>query len=460
MKKLAALVLALALIPIAAIAAPKVTGSSCNKLGNTRIVGDYSYKCQKASKAQRKSGKKLVWGKAELLANSKPDSTTPAPASDTPKTVISPVSELAPASQCRISQAAENNEAVRAGFPRHPDMVRSSSKIVVQLIYVDFPDLTDAAPPQNDITFWTDDIGKFFDAMSSDTVSFEWRYENRYFRLPNPVTSYRLTRAAGGDGVKFVQAAIDASDSVIDFRGVDFVVAVMPPNVSRAQADVSPAFILSKQQPFRTKEGSVHLGTMAAADTRFAEGYLLLVHEFGHLLGLADYYWYGWKPGMKYEDQFKFMGQFDNMNFAPGNAREWSGWSRWLIDFLPDNQVRCVTGSKTTTHQLTTVATKTTNPQLVVIPTSATTGIGIESRRNIRFDSKAPAVSNGLLVYQIDTSKRNGYGPVELVKKDSVKDALFADAPLKPGESVTIAGYTITNLEAGTLWDVAEVKKN
>lgn len=460
MKKLAAILLVLTLIPVAAIAAPKVTGSSCNRLGDTRVVGGYSYKCKTASKAQRKAGKRLVWGKGVLIASSKPDSTTPGAASETPKTLISPASELAPASQCRISQAATNNEAVRAGFPRHPDMVRSSSKIVVQLIYVDFPDLTDAAPPRDDITFWTDGIGKFFDAMSSDTVSFEWRYENRYFRLPNPVTSYRLTRAAGGDGVQFVQAAIDASDSVIDFRGVDFVVAVMPPNVSRAQADVSPAFILSKQRPFKTNEGSVHLGTMAAADTRFPEGYLLLVHEFGHLLGLADYYWYGWQSGMKYEDQFKFMGQFDNMNFAPGNAREWSGWSRWLIDFLPDNQVRCVTGNKSTTHQLTTVATKTTNPQLLVIPTSATTGIGIESRRNLRFDSKATAVSNGLLVYQIDTSKRNGYGPVELVKKSSVKDALFADAPLKPGESVTVAGYTITNLEAGTLWDVAEVKKN
>ncbi len=460
MKKLAVIVLTLALIPIAASAAPKVTGSSCKKLGDTRVVGEYSYKCKKASSAQRKAGKKLVWGKGVLVNSSKPDNTTPAPASDEPKTLITPVTELAPVNQCRINQAANNDDRVRSGFPRHPDMVRASGKIVVQLIYVDFPDLTDAAPPKNDTSFWTEGVGKFFDAMSSDTVSFEWRYENKYFRLPNPITSYGLTRAAGGDGVKFVQAAINASDSVIDFRGVDFVVAVMPPNVSRSQADVSPALILSKQSPFRTNEGSVHLGTMASADTRFPEGYLLLVHEFGHLLGLADYYWYGWKPGMKYEDQFKFMGQFDNMNFAPGNAREWSGWSRWLIDFLPDNQVRCVTGNKTTTHQLTTVATKTTNPQLVVIPTSATTGIGIESRRNIRFDSKATAVSNGLLVYQIDTSKRNGFGPVELVKKSSVKDALFADAPLKPGEFVTVAGYTITNLEAGTLWDVAEVKKN
>ena len=466
MRKLLPLLLLLALLPISASAAsaPK-PGSACAKLNQTRIVNDVSYKCKKATKAQQKKSKsKFVWGKGVVTSSGpakpiNPGSTTPElPAN--PTKAISPVSDLLPVARCQISQDPAGGGQIRAGFPRHPDMVRSSSKIVVQLIYVDFPDLNDKAEPKADIPFWTDGIGKFFDAMSGDTVKFEWRYENRYFRLPNSVMSYGLTRAAGGDGTKFVQAAIDVSDSVIDFTGVDFVVAVMPPNVTRAQADVSPAFILSKRSPFRTNEGLVYLGTMAAGDTRFAEGYLLLVHEFGHLLGIQDYYWYGYQPSMKYEEQFKFMGQFDNMNFAPGDSREWTAWSRWLIDFLPSNQVRCVDGSKPTTHQLTTIATKTTEPQLLVIPTSNTTAIAIESRRNIRFDSKAKEISNGLLVYQIDTSKRSGYGPVEVVRKATVKDPFYADAPLKPGESVTIAGYTITNLEAGKLWDVAEVKKN
>jgi len=459
MRKLLPLLLLVALLPISASAAtaPK-PGSACSKLGQSRVVNDVTYNCKKATKAQlTKTKSKFVWSKGVKAA----DSTSAAPTEPvTPKTAISPAAALLPVERCQISQSPNNAGHIRSGFPRHPEMVRSSKTIVVQLIYVDFPDLTDTAEPKADIAFWTDGVGRFFDAMSSNTVKFDWRYENRYFRLPNSVMSYGLTRAAGGSGTKFVQAAIDASDSVTNFTGVDFVVAVMPPNTTRAQADVSPAFILSRQSPFRTGEGLVYLGTMAAADTRFPDGYLLLAHEFGHLLGLTDYYWYGWQPGMKYEEQFKFMGQFDNMNFAPGDSREWTAWSRWLIDFLPSSQVRCIDGSKPTTHQLTTIATNTTEPQLLVIPTSSTTAIAIESRRNIRFDSKAKEISNGLLVYQINTANRSGYGPMEIVKKAAVKDPLYADAPLKPGEWVTIAGFTITNLEAGKLWDVAEVKKN
>lgn len=466
MRKFLTALLVVVLLPISAAAAPSPkAGAACTKAGQTRIVNELSFKCKKATKAQQAKAKsKYVWSKG--VAQSGSTNTPPAPQPTTPQLpvnptkAISPASDLLPVERCKISHAPTNNQTIRTGFPQHPDMVRSSSKIVVQLIYVDFPDLTNAAEPRADISFWTDGIGKFFDAMSGENVSFEWRYENKYFRLPSPVASYGLTRAAGGSGTKFVQAAIDASDSSLDFRGVDFVVAVMPPNTTRAQADVSPAFILSKQRPFRTDEGLVYLGTMAAADARFPEGYLILVHEFGHLLGLVDYYWYGYGQGMPYEDQFKYMGQFDNMNFAPGDSREWSSWSRWLINFLPDNQVRCVDGSKPTTHQLTTIATKTTNPQLLVIPTSATTAIAVESRRNIRFDAKAREISNGLLVYQIDTAKLSGYGPIELVKKPTVKERFFADAPLKPGESVSVAGFTITNLEAGTLWDVVEVKKN
>lgn len=462
MRKLLAVLLIFALFPAQAAASPAPkAGAACNKLGQTKVVNQFRFKCKKATQAQLKNtNSRLVWGKGISQAKPKPTPTAPTTPElpPTPRTAISALSDLAPLAQCQISHLG--TEMIRAGFPAHPDLVRAKKDIVVQLIYVDFPDLIGSVSPSADVSFFTDGVGKFFDAMSGDTVKFDWRYQNKYYRLPSAITSYGITRAAGGDFRKFVQAAIDASDSEIDFKDVDFVVAVMPPNVSRTQADVSPALMRSKRDPFRTNEGLVHLATMAAADARFQEGYLILVHEFGHLLGLADYYWYGWRQGMKFEEQFKYMGQFDNMNYAPGSSREWTSWSRWLINFLPNDQVRCVDGSKTTTHLLTTVAEKTTNPQLLVIPTSATTAIAVESRRNIRFDSKAGEISNGLLVYQINTNNRNGYGPVEIIKKSISQDPLFADAPLKPGEFVTVAGYTITNLEASKLWDVAEVKKN
>lgn len=382
----------------------------------------------------------------------------PAAPADTDLALLSPV-EL-----CKIKQSSQSSGSLRTGFPRDSDLAINNGKIVVQLIYVDFSDLTDSSQPSADIDFWRVGVHKFFDAMSEKSVQFEWRYENKYFRMPNPITSYQITRESsaasqGRDFYRFVQDAVTVSDSSVDFTDVDFVVAVMPPSVSRSQADVSPALVMSKRQPFITKEGNVFRGTMAAADTRFNDGYLLIVHEFGHLLGLQDYYNYGWNPSMPLSDQFKFMGQFDNMNYAPGNSREWVAWNRWAVSFLSDSKVRCVGASAPTetTHLISAGSVEMTNSQLIVIPTSATSAIAIESRRNVRFDSLAKDISNGLLVYRIDTTNASGFGPISVVRKTSSVDAYFADAPLQKGESLTVDGVTITNLDSTEKWDLVKV---
>jgi M6 family metalloprotease-like protein len=302
-------------------------------------------------------------------------------------------------------------------------------------------------------------VNKFFDAMSDGAVKFEWRFENKYHRMPRALKDYSLTRTGGGNFNRFVQDAINAADPTVNFSEVDFVVAVMPPNVTRELADVSPALILSASSPFATSEGKVFRGTLAAADTRFNEGYLLIVHEFGHLLGLQDYYFYGWNQSMPLPEQFKFMGQFDNMNYAPGDSREWTAWNRWILSFLPDSKVRCLakTAPADSTHLLTAGSTGLTNSQMVVITTSETSAIVVESRRNLRYDARATAISNGLLVYRVNTQKTSGYGPIEVIRKPTTRDPYLADAPLRKGETLVVDGVTITNLDSGDLWDLAKV---
>jgi M6 family metalloprotease-like protein len=293
--------------------------------------------------------------------------------------------------------------------------------------------------------------------MSNGVVNFEWRTTESYSRMSKKLADYRVTRSAGGSTVPLVQEAITLVDRQVDFTGVDFVVAVLPPNTPRELSDVSPALMLSSSDPFKTNEGRVYRATLVGGDMRFPEGHLLLSHEIGHLLGLHDYYWYGWKPGMAYEDQFKFMGHFDNMNFAPGNSREWTAWSRWLIDFLPDSKVLCAKEGTEASAQLDAVSKVGTGAQLLVIRTSATEAIAIESRRNTRHDSKASTASNGLLVYKIDTKIFSGQGPIRIVRKPTSVDALFSDAPLKPGESMQVGSWIISNLESGADWDVVKI---
>lgn len=66
-----ALLLALALAPSPAVAAPRIAGSKCTKVGTTRVVSGVSYKCVK-------SGQKLIWQATSSKAKS-PTTTTAQP---------------------------------------------------------------------------------------------------------------------------------------------------------------------------------------------------------------------------------------------------------------------------------------------------------------------------------------------------------------------------------------------
>ena len=448
MKKLLAILLTLALIsiaPVAYSATPKI-GQACSQTGKRVVVAKVTLVCKTASKAQQKKIKsRLAWAKF----------VAPKPVLN-PKSPISGSAAFAPADSCRIQDGLDY--FTKTGFPQHEQMKRAGSKLVVQLIYIDFSDVIATGKPSDDKTFWTEGVSKFLADMSNGVVNFEWRTTETYSRMSKKLADYRVTRAAGGDTVPLVQEAITLADRQIDFTGVDFVVAVLPPNTPRALSDVSPALMLSSSNPFKTSEGKVYRATLVGGDMRFPEGHLLLTHEFGHLLGLNDYYWYGWKQGMVYEDQFKFMGNFDNMNFATGNSREWTAWSRWLIDFLPDSKVLCAKDGVEASAQLDAVSKIGTAPQLLVIRTSSTEAIAVESRRNTRHDSKASSASNGLLVYKIDSKIMNGQGPLRIVRKPGSVDALFSDAPLKVGESLVLGSWKISNIESGADWDVAKIE--
>lgn len=390
------------------------------------------------------------------------DSSAAGKPSPISNTLISPTSILADASECRIQHGGYVNATNLAGFPQHPDYkIPDDGKIVIQLIYVDAEDLRGLGRPSDDVSFWIEGSGGFITDVTDGSIDFEWRFEDEYFSLPKPLEDYNITREKQGDPRAFVQAAITASDSKIDFSDVDMVIAVPPPTVTNKQIDVSPAIPLTARTAFRTQEGSVYRGTLAGADTRWPSGYLLIAHEIGHLLGLQDYYSLDLLPDEDpFAGQFKFMGEFDNMNYAPGKAREWTAWSRWLVGTLEDDQIRCLVDGQETTHQITTISSDSKEPKAVVIPTGKFSAIVIESRKSMRHDFQLPESMQGLLVYEVDTRRDSGLGPLRIVKKNGIQDKFMLDAPLRVGESVTFDGFTIENVESGLFWDVARVTSN
>jgi M6 family metalloprotease-like protein len=383
-------------------------------------------------------------------------SLTPAQVSSANSLSETPPSGLSKIGLCK-TPVKESNASIRTGFPRHPDYIDRDRRLVVQLIYAKSPNTANPEPPAEDARYLIENAGKFLSDMSGGYTKFEWRFEDKYFEMAKPIESFKVTRAQGGNPWGLVQATISASDSAIDFSDVDMVISVFPPDVKSSEIDYSPALPGIKSMPFKTNEGNIYRATMVGSDARRENGHLLVAHEIGHLLGLTDLYSYEWKQGATFEDQFPFMGQFDHMNYAMGASKEWIGWNRWIIGFLSDKQVRCVTNQPRTVHQLEAISSPMQGTKIVVVRTSKFKSLVIESRRNTRYDAGASEASNGLLVYQVDTRVSSGRGPIRVVRKSSSTDPMFVDAPLRAGESLSVAGFTITNLGSGPNGDTVEM---
>ena len=474
------------------------TGAVCSKLGATAIVSGKKYTCIK-------SGKKLIWDKGVLVTKVKSTTmpkVTPSPSmspdpiatptitptrpeigtanyyvnwvdnksiSVKPNLVISLSSELAPINLCKIPDAGLNEEITNnpqrhfvTGFSPYPERASFSKSPVIQFVPVDFPNLQGQRSPAEDLKSVTDFLQKFWSSQSTVPLKLEFKIPQNYFRLTKNVEDYGMTNDFFAGGFKpdnafdYVREAIKVTDDFIDFSKVDIIAIVVPSEVKRSQIGsfVAEASESKYGQGFKTNEKTIY-NTLIMAGPAGSNAYELLnwAHELGHMFGFSDL-----RDATNVSQQDPSdLGIYDLMNSMI--APELLGWQRFISGLIVDNQVRCV-NSGVTTHLLRPVEMATTDTKLVVIPTGKYTAIGIESRRAIGFDSNLGTLSEGVLVYEIDTTIPYGKSALKLVIKDKSTDFPWRrDAALKLGESVIANGWQISVIESGDYGDVVNVQK-
>jgi hypothetical protein len=188
----------------------------------------------------------------------------------------------------------------------------------------------------------------------------------------------------------------------------------------------------------------------------FAQPWKVLAHEVGHNFGLADLYATENNQESIDNSSGKTIGPFDIMGSLSSKGNEMSFWSRWLLGWLKDSQVACVTdATQAITTSLSPVGENDGKMKGIVVPLSRHTALLIESRRSQGYDSRLLSDEIGLVVYKIDTRIATGAGPIRVISKNnmptsasqgSIHDMLrFLKAPLQLGESATVDGYTIIN---------------
>lgn len=403
-------------------------GAACPSKGQVKTLMGKKFTCVK-------SGKKLIWKiqnfdekNTELLK---------------PKTQLSDVVLFSNLDKCKIKDGDPQTTNMTAGFPIPNGRINLVSGSKVQIIGVDFPDKRAGAQGLRDHNeTLTNATESFWKAQSTVPVKFEWNWAKDWITMPNSINSYGLGgsffegKFNGNAYFSFVREIISIVDQTTDFSGVNFLFIVFPIGIKNSEIGT---FLVHTQGTYSTNEGNIYNLIVAGGDYANAPTY---IHEFGHALGLTDI-----RDTTDLGNQKSDGMYYDIMNNP--QFPELLVWHRYLLGFLNDNQMHCVTSEETSTHWLSPVARDTKDVKGVVIPLSETEAVIIESRRAIGFDKSLqyrPELQ-GAVVYTLDSKIPYRRTPVKVI------------ATLKNNDFVTTNGYKISLVESGTFGDVIKVEK-
>ena len=389
-------------------------------------------------------------------------------ATQKPSSVITKPSELADVSQCKIADAGPfgdipNNPQKHfvSGFPLYPERAVLSKSPTIQVIAIDFTDLQGSNSPADDFKETTAFVSDFYQKQSTNPIQVKWSIPKSYFRMPKPIADYDLSGDLFKGGFNpekafsYVREAISQVDASIDFSDASIIAVVVPPQVTRKQIGTFVAQAGEPSQAFRTNEKNI-FNVLIMGGPAGEKSYELLnwAHETGHMFGLTDVRDTSDPTNQDSSD----LGVYDLMNSMV--APELLAWQRFLLGVLNDDQVRCVASSSITTHLLVPVERITTDTKMVVVPISKYRAIIVESRRNLGYDTSLGTLSEGAIVYTLDTTIPYRKSPLKIVSPASATDLKWRrDSALKLNQSLTVWGYKITNIESGDFGDVVKVEK-
>ncbi len=176
------------------------------------------------------------------------------------------------------------------------------------------------------------------------------------------------------------------------------------------------------------------------------------------------------------------------------DAREMLGWSRWQLGWIPDHQITCVDSTDVDAEVFVKPISETPNPfaddprrrgslsaletSLIVIPTGITTAVVIESRKATGYDdervighipccdggsvtvtAQGLAEHEGLLIYEVDTSKPSGEQPITFWFADPDDPTILTQYPTLSFDRNEDGTLTSSELPDGTTLEISATRK-
>ena len=326
-------------------------------------------------------------GSAGTSAETAPD-PTPAPCS--PSLYSAPYTEM-------------NEGTTNSALP-----LRRSGTIHAVMLFVDFPDLQTNEPTSVQYDRLVPRTEQWYEEVSYGRLQLDVTPLSHWVRMPHGLGSYGLANGiTWNEHHDYIQDAIDAADSEVDFSRFQIVYVV---SANRTGIERSPAFQAYPGSGIDVDGTEIRYGATFFDDTRDTARYAanVMIHETGHILGLPDLYDV---PDPKYWSLFRYAGGWDMMSWNdPGS--HFLAWEKWKLGWLQPSQLTCLDSRSEVTTTVTPLE-RAGGLKAVVVPLSSTQTYVIEARRKIGED--AAMCAEGVLVYKVDSSRRSGYGPVQVV---------------------------------------------
>jgi hypothetical protein len=344
------------------------------------------------------------------------------------------------------------------GFPIPEKRLDPRKPINLQILPVDFLNVKSTASPKDDFGKVLGDMVQFWESQSSTGMDINIRLPDSYLRINQTVESFDLSTNLSNfkfeNYGRYIQYVIDQWSASIDFKDINVIAVVVPPQTTAIQIGTG---LVETQTFFHTPSGNIY-NTLSAGAGNSITGLNWWAHEFGHTLGITD---------MRFEDSSNLsiqspdgLGIFDLMA-SERTAPETIVWNRFLTNLIREDQIHCITNTNISTHWLHPVEGNGSGPKGVIIPLSQTRAIVMESRRAIGYDSFLGSSSEGLLVYEVDTTIPYHKSPVHIISPTrSIDKEWNTDSALRLNEFVTFSGWKIKVIESGDFGDVIEVSKN
>lgn len=446
MRRAFAIATILVLIPVIPVLAstPPKSGASCPKVKKVEVHLGKRFTCVK-------KGRSLVWSRGVTVKNVTPTVTPSPTASPTPKPTITTIEnqDLTP---CKLPVLDGRGDVAVGGFPRIGARLKSLGRVSTKVIFVDFSDAKAKLTPQQAFAKIENSVGLFTE-LSYGLFDFALDPTYRWYQMSKPSSAYAPLNRSFETHRAYISEATSLADPDVDFSTAEAVLIVGNPE-AQGLGTSGPAFTPLQGSGITLDGRYIGNGATSAFDLNYWR-YIWLNHEFGHALGLPDLYAFQPEDSSNPHDGHRFVGEYSLMGLSSldANSPGFLAWERWLLGWLEDNQIRCVT-EKSATQLLTPIGRKG-GVKAVVVPLSPSKVVVIESRRPEGVDRNL--AKSGALVYLVDSSIQSGFGPVRVFPADK-SDPRRLQSTRAVGESVIVEGVSITVKESGSQGDLVEVK--